>query len=82
MYLCELSVWIDSPAFEPDGQVGRRDPDDLVGARDQVHLDAAELGAVDGAVAELVEVEVGTELAVDPPSRFRLNWAVTPCESS
>ena len=37
-----------------------------------MHFHAAEFGAVNGAVAELVEVEVGTELAVDPPEQIRV----------
>src|SRR4051812_24531954 len=41
---------------ETDGQVGLRDVDDLRGASDQVHLDAAQLGAIARAVEELVEV--------------------------
>jgi hypothetical protein len=63
VYLCECSVTTMLAVGEVDAVAG--DADGLVATADEVHLDAAEFGVVDGVVGELVEGEVGAELAVE-----------------
>ena len=83
VYLCEFSVWIDSPSANRTVRPGAGDADDLVVEADQVHLDPAEVGAVDAPGG-------GTGRGRSRPpssrlirtSRLRLNRAVTPWASS
>ena len=64
---------------EGDGLAG--DPHGLGALRDEMHLDAPEIGLVAGAVREGGEVEVGAERFART-SRLRLKAAVMPARSS